>query len=443
MPTTVTFDSRPDSSEDQEPEWALCVALDCERLDAPVRRVRLEGLTEVEIGRGDERSLVRTGKKARLDLADRRASQVHARLTLEGESWVIEDAGSKNGTRVNLAPVERQPLSDGDVIEVAATFLVMRRALGPIRDHVWAPGDPQTLPTLSPSFERELALLPKLAQSRLPILIRGESGTGKEVLATAVHTVSGRTGPLVAVNCGALPATLIESELFGSRKGAFSGAEDRRGLVRNAEKGTLFLDEVAELPLVAQSALLRLLQEGEVLPLGAGKPATVDVRVVVATHRPLEEMVAQGMFRRDLFARLRGYQLRLPPLCDRIEDLGLLVGALLRRIEPGKAARKLSRGAARALFAHRWPYHVRELDQVLRAAIAVAREPEIGAGDLRLSGAGAEPREGGDDRGRFVALLQQHAGNLSAVAREMVTSRSQVQRLLERHALNAADFKRG
>src|SRR5262249_11001731 len=161
-----------------------------------------------------------------------------------------------------------------------------------------------------------------------------------------------RSGSFTPVNCGAIPDTLVESELFGSRRGAYSGAEDRAGLVRSAERGTLFLDEIAELPATSQAALLRVLQDGEVLPLGADKCVLGDVRVVPATTRPMEDLVACGSFRRDLYARLRGYEVHLPPLRARVEDLGLLCANLLLRIEPDGPARSLSRAAARALLLH-------------------------------------------------------------------------------------------
>src|SRR5262249_15561207 len=209
-------------------------------------------------------------------------SQVHARLSRAGDAWTIEDAGSKNGTLVNGRAVDRAVLSDGDVIECGGTFFVLRCAAGPIADLDGPRGTMEALRTPSPALEREMGVLRKIARARVPVLVRGASGTGKEVVATAIHALSGRTGPLVAVNCGAMPANLVESELFGSRRGAFSGAEERPGLVRNADRGTLFLDEVAELPTASQAALLRVLQEGEVLPLGAGVAVTVDVRVVAA-----------------------------------------------------------------------------------------------------------------------------------------------------------------
>ncbi|HET9626738.1 MAG TPA: sigma 54-interacting transcriptional regulator, partial [Kofleriaceae bacterium] len=304
------------------------------------------------------------------------------------------------------------------------------------------------LATLSPAFARELAVLRKVARSRVPVLVLGESGTGKEVVASAVHALSGRRGPLVPVNCGAIPAALVESELFGSRRGAFSGAEDRTGFVRAAEHGTLLLDEVGELPLASQAALLRFLQEGEVAPLGADRRFVVDARVVAATNQALEDLVARGQFRRDLYARLCGYVIHLPPLRARLEDLGLLVARLLARLAPGAAAPRLSRAAARALVHHRWPHNVRELEQVLRTALATASGDEIGLDDLHLVAAipaptaAPLPAPGADRRDHLTALLGKHAGNLAAVARELATSRSQVRRLLARHGLASDAFKR-
>src|SRR5262249_10335879 len=203
-----------------------------------------------------------------------------------------------------------------------------------------------------------------------------------------------------------------------------------------------FLDEIAELPAASQATLLRVLQEREVLPLGAGKPVVVDVRVVAATHQPLEQLVEAGRFRRDLYARLRGYELHLPPLRARLEDLGLLIASLVKRLDPEGAPRHLSRPAARALFRHLWPFHVRELEQVLRTALAMTTKAEIGLDDLRLVAherkAGAESGPAGraaNSREQLVALLEKHGGNLTAVARELPTSRSQAQRLRARHSL--------
>ena len=426
-------------------DWVLVIALDCERLAQAPARVSLGEVSAVDIGRGARREIHIADHRARIELADRWASQRHAQLSREDDGWVVQDAGSKNGTRVNGERVDRAPLVDGDVLEVGGTFLVLRRAPATAQIREGAAGEADGLATMSPAFERELAVLTKIARSSVPVLVRGDTGTGKEVVARAVHALSGRRGPLLPVNCGAIPAALIEGELFGSRRGAFSGAEDRAGLVRSAEHGTLFLDEVAELPAASQAALLRFLQDGEIAPLGADKRVTVDVRVVAATNKPIEELIAQGQFRRDLHARLCGYVMHLPPLHARMEDLGLLVASLLARLAPDGPERRLSRAAARALFHHRWPLNVRELEQALHAALATADGTEIGVDDLRLVTGSDEPAPAAQDpdgRERLVALLDKHAGNLSAVARELSTSRTQVARLLVRHGLTPADYKR-
>src|SRR5262249_42356761 len=272
-----------------------------------------------------------------------------------GDRWSLEDLGSRNGSRVNGERVERKTLGDGDVIECGGTFLVLRRTDGFTPDRSPLGQRLEALRTLSPALEHELNVLRKVARSPIPVLLLGESGTGKEGLANAVHALSGRDGPLVAVNCGAIPATLIESELFGSRRGAFSGAEARTGLLRSADRGTLSLDEVAELPLPSQAALLRALQEKEIMPLGATRAIPIDVRVVAATNRPVGELVAEDRLRRDLYARLSGYELHLPPLRERLEDLGLLAAGLIARHDRSGAPRTMSRAAASALFVYHWP----------------------------------------------------------------------------------------
>jgi DNA-binding NtrC family response regulator len=450
---TDTYASPAPRAGTRRPDWVLAVALECERLSAAPLRLPLARMAEIEIGRGALRAVRRAGDRLRLDLDDRRASGVHARLVRSGAGWILGDAGSKNGTRLNGVSVESAEVVDGDVIECGGTFIVLRRAHGPVAEIDGWEGRPAGLRTLSPALESELGSVPRVALSRVPILVRGESGTGKEVLASAIHALSRRSGPLVAVNCGAIPATLVESELFGTRRGAFSGAEDRPGRVRAAEHGTLFLDEIAELPAVAQAALLRFLQEGEVQTLGVDRRTVVDVRVVAATNRHLESLMAEGSFRRDLYARLRGFALTLSPLRDRIEDLGLLVGALLARIEPDGAGRRLARNAARALFLHSWPYNIRELEQVLRAAVATAAGDEIRFEDLSFprskAGPEAEPMPPPQQQQqqvvsceRLVGLLEQHAGNASAVARDLATSRTQVRRLLARYGLTSDAFKK-
>jgi len=440
---TDTIRSEEAGAEARFSGWMLALSLDCEDLTAAPLRLPLQRLSEVEIGRGERRAVDRAGRRLRIDLPDRWTSQIHARLARAGDDWELEDAGSKNGTRLNGRLIDRAPLGDGDVIECGGTFLVMRRAEGSVGETRSPASTEEALQTVSPVVERELSRLPKIARSRLPVLVLGASGSGKEVVAHAIHALSGRRGPLVTMNCGAVPATLVENELFGSQRGAFSGAENRPGLVRSAEHGTLFLDEVAELPATAQAALLRVLQDGEMAPLGADKRIIVDVRIIAATNRPVEELVADGRFREDLLARLRGYEIRLPKLRDRIEDLGFLVPRLLRRIEPDGPPRTLSRRAARALFLHAWPLQIRELQHALHAAVTVATGTEIRFGDLPLAEATpAPPDEDAELKERMIALLRKHEGNVTAIARKLNTSRSQVLRLVARYGLAAAEYRR-
>src|SRR5260370_807501 len=208
-------------------------------------------------------------------------------------------------------------------------------------------------PACSPPLAGEVRRLAAIARSTAPVVPHGPTGSGKELAARALHQLSGRAGAFVAVNCGSIAKTLVETELFGYRKGAFSGAEeDRPGLMRTADKGTLFLDEIADLPASSQAALLRALQESEVMPVGATQPVKIDVRVLAATHFDLQKLVAEGGFRPALFERISGLTVRLAPLRDRRGDLGILIGDLLRRHAPGLEGRvSHTGGSSRALQA--------------------------------------------------------------------------------------------
>ncbi len=275
----------------------------------------------------------------------------------------------------------------------------------------------------------------------MPVLLLGETGTGKERVARAVHHLAQRPGPFIAVNCGGLPQTLVASELFGARKGAYSGADaDRPGLVQEAHRGTLFLDEIAELPEPSQATLLRVLQERELVPLGATRPIPVDIRVIAATHENLAERVAAKHFRKDLYARLRGFSLTLPPLRERLEDIGLLVADLLPRVAGARTADiVLSRAVARGLLVYDWPLNVRELEHTLAAAVAITDRneitPEHVPEELRLVMSGADSLPARREREKFASLVQEHGGNVSAMARALGTSRSQVRRLAQRYQI--------
>jgi len=403
-------------------------------------------------------------------VADARMSGQHARIHRQGGptgAWVLTDLGSTNGTWLNGAPLGRDvpaPLADEDVIAVGHS-LFLYRAL--VDDEGGAAGDrdtadldslPPGMATLDPLLARRLTRLERVAASTLSLLLVGETGTGKEVLARAVHTLSGRPGPFVAVNCGAIPHNLVEAHLFGHVRGAFSGAvRDEAGHVRAAQFGTLLLDEIGDLPPSAQAALLRVLQEGEVVPVGSAQPIKVDVRVLGATHRPLEKLVEEGTFRRDLYARLAGYVFALAPLRERICDLGLLLGSFLARgklTPPASGALRLHHEAARALLAYDWPMNVRELEQCLRASAVLAEEGTIQLADLPAAVAAAlaeepEPAPGGAEadardealRRDLLVRLSDAQGNVSEVARAMGKARQQVQRWLRRFRIDPEAYK--
>ena len=445
----------------------LFLTLRCDRPIEPGARFCLAGADVVTVGRGDSLSIERREEDGaaivHIGIADPRMSITHTRLQSVLGNWVIQDAGSKNGTWVDGRRVTSATLPDGAVVELGHSFFLYREALpaggSEFVDARELRPPAERLATLSPALEAELDRLVLMARSRVPILVRGETGTGKEVIASAIHQLSGRPGRFVAVNCGALAENLVESELFGYRKGAFSGAaEDRPGLVRSSDQGTLLLDEIGDLPLSAQAAFLRVLQEEEVLAVGATHPFKVDLRVVASTHRDLDALAAEERFRADLLARLSGFSFSLPPLRERREDLGLLIAALLRKLAGDAASHvTFTPDAARALLLHRWPLNVRELEKCLSGAIVLAGEGVVELEHLpssvRNAPAGtpvkapAPPRLSKQEEERrrhdqLVALLDQYQGNVTAVARAMGKPRTQVQRWLRRLRVDPLSFRR-
>lgn len=439
----------------QRPRPVLVAAFSCHRPFDPPALVELMRHQTVCLGRSPPPAgLLGTP----LAVPDDHMSALHARFERVVDRWVVEDAGSKNGVRVNGVVQRRAALSAGDVVECGQTFLVFDELAEEAGSTL--PADAPSGPTLHPGLRGAYAALARVAPSRVAVLINGETGTGKELAARAVHAWSGRTGAFVAVNCGALPSTLVESELFGVKRGAFTGAtDDRPGLLRAAAGGTLLLDEVGELPLPAQVSLLRVLQEGELVPVGGSQPARVDLRAVAASHRDLATMVEAGTFRSDLYARLAGLSVQLPPLRERRADLGCLIASLLRRLGAPETL-AFSRDAGRALFRHRWPHNVRELEKALEVAMAFADDGRIELDHLpaavQASLEGPSPQPPSEPpvrrplsatdlarRAELLALLRAHRGNISAVAREMGVARMQVQRWCKRFRLDPASFRVG
>lgn len=300
-----------------------------------------------------------------------------------------------------------------------------------------------------PAMQRVLSVLDRVIDTDVTVLIGGESGTGKELVARAIHANSGRKqGAFVSVNCGALPDTLIESELFGHRKGAFSGAtQDRRGLLQVADGGTVFLDEIGELPLASQVKLLRALQERSVRPLGAANEESIDVRVVAATNRDLAEEVAKGRFREDLFFRLSVVQVEVPALRERLEDVPELCQALLQRIaeQHGVKTPTLSKAALGRLLGYSWPGNVRQLENVLTKAALLCEgviSPEHLALETRpakkLSARSRKQFES-EEAERIFAALRSHGWNVSAVARSIDMPRNTLYRRMKRYKLSRDD----
>jgi DNA-binding NtrC family response regulator len=308
----------------------------------------------------------------------------------------------------------------------------------------------------APAMREVYRLVARAAPTRATVLVTGESGTGKELVARALHAAGPRAGrPLLAVNCAALPAELAESELFGHVKGAFTGAvRDHAGLFEAADGGTLFLDEIGDMPPALQAKLLRVLETGEVTRVGATRAARVDVRLVAATHRPLDALAAEGRFRADLMYRLQVLTIALPPLRERREDIPALAAHFLADFAArhGVPAHPLAADARRALLAHDWPGNVRELRNTLERALLLADGDEIGAADLPAAvTAGRAPLRPAEaaaaglpfaearrraldafDRAFLAAALERHGGNVSAAARALGVHRQSLQKLLAR-----------
>ncbi len=436
----------------------LFAVLHCDQPALGGARYCLSDLDVVDIGRGPARAASRHGeggtRRLELRLPGTTISKAQARLVRKGATWTFEDAESRNGSYLNGKRVLRATLKDGDFIELGSVLLRYRAGL-PCSSAAAMDLDlptPQTLGmhTLVPPLADEFSSLARIARAPIAVVLLGESGTGKEVLAQALHSLSGRAGPLVAVNCGAFTASLLESQLFGHLRGAFTGAiRDEPGYVRRADGGTLFLDEVGDLPQQAQAALLRVLEAREFAPVGGTVPQKVDLRLIAATHKPIEKMVLRGEFRIDLLARLSGHQHTLTPLRERLEDMGTLVGALMRSSDvPGASALGFSVQAGRWLLSQRWALNIRELSQVLRVAAALTDGPVIERAHLleRSMEFLPSPQEEGlanpeELRERLVALLDKHNGNVSYVARDMGKARVQIHRWMQKLSIDVDAYR--
>ncbi|HEY3495222.1 MAG TPA: sigma 54-interacting transcriptional regulator [Polyangiaceae bacterium] len=386
----------------------------------------------ITLGR-DERSAVR------LDAAG--VSRHHAELARQGPIYAIRDCGSTNGTFVNGRRVQHSALSPGDVLRFGDVIgVVVRRDAeteSALRD-VWevTPGV-----LFGPGLGRQLEQLRRVAPSDLPVVVVGETGTGKECVARALHALSGRSGQLHAVNCAALPDALAEAELFGYRKGAFTGAEQPApGHLRAADRGTFFLDELADLPLSLQAKLLRVLQDKCVTALGETRPTPLDVRFVAAVQKPLVELVQAGRLREDLGMRLNGLIVELPPLRERRADIGVLLGYFLERHSGGRPP-TLEPRLLEDLLLYAWPGNVRELELVVRKLVVLhGHEPRLRRSMLPAEMRTAPPppvralpdcERRDHDLSRLVHELKRNNQNLARAAESIGVSRQRAYRLLD------------
>ncbi len=335
---------------------------------------------------------------------------------------------------------------DRDALYSAIDQALAHRA--PASDDAWR----ESIVTRSPVMLRLLDQARMVAQSDVSVLINGQSGTGKEILAQAIHAASPRAGKaFIAINCGALPEQLLESELFGHAKGAFTGAvSQREGLFQAAEGGTLFLDEIGDMPQALQVKLLRVLQERKVRPLGSNRDLDINVRIISATHRDLPKAMEKKEFREDLYYRLNVVTLRLPALHERAEDIPLLANHLLKQsAERHKPfVRSFSTDAMKRLIAASWPGNVRQLVNVIEQCVALSSAPVIGEAlvEQALVGENTALPTFVEARNQFELnylrkLLQMTKGNVTHAARLAGRNRTEFYKLLSRHELDASDFK--
>jgi transcriptional regulator with AAA-type ATPase domain len=411
-------------------------------------------IDEVRFCRG-VRGATRRSRILELSVPDPWMSSEHGKLVCTAQGWILSDPGSKNGVIVDSRVTRHGVVGSGAVIELGHTFVLFGQRpidanLPP--DVMDGDGDgPALLTTFDGELATSFARLARIATTDVSVMVLGETGTGKERVARTLHGLSGRSGPFIAVNCGALPPSLLESELFGHRRGAFTGAlGDRPGLIRAAHGGTLFLDEIGELPMASQAAFLRVLEEREVVPVGGDRPVKVDLRVCSATLCDLTDLVDRGVFRSDLYARLFGLTVQLAPLRDRRADFGIV----LRSVLSGMAVRgpiRFTCNALRAMIRHHWPLNIRELEKVVVTAAALAGELAIDNTHLDLARrtrvpSPAETRSQRELRDlalseRLVSELKTARGNVVAAAKAMGVRRTQIYRWADRLELDLASFR--
>ncbi len=426
-----------------------------ELIEAGGRKHRFDATT-VRIGAGPGNDLI-------LDRPT--VSSVHAELVATARGLRLRDLGSTNGTTVGGIRVFDALVDDGAQIAVGEVALTLRMGKDTVAQPLSEKTELNGAVGASPAMRAVFSRLERVAKTDATVLIHGETGTGKEVIAWSLYEASRRKDhPFVVLDCGSIARTLIESELFGHEKGAFTGADKRRiGAFERAQGGTLFLDELGELELELQPKLLRALERREIQRLGGDKPIPVDVRIIAATHRDLRTMVARGEFREDLYYRLAVVTLELPPLRERREDVVLLVDHFLRGLGVDRSA--LPAGAIDRFVEHDWPGNARELKNAVERAVVLGEtrlqgSPRVPGPAAASSASSAAPGPAfaidpsqpykdqkaavvADFEERYARLLMKvHQGNVSAAARVAGIDRMSLHKILDRYGLDARDLAR-
>jgi DNA-binding NtrC family response regulator len=395
----------------------------------------------IEVGRGEVGGVA---------INDGAVSRRHARVAFDGRRWTIQDLGSRNGTFVDGSAVQGEVSGEGlRLLRVGGSLFLLRADVRrfwsgfvEVRDGM----------VVGPTLREALEAIERAARFGSALHVTGESGAGKEIAAKAFHALGPCSGgPFIAVNCAAIPEGLAERLLFGARRGAYSGATaDVEGYVQAADHGTLFLDEVAELDLAVQAKLLRVLESKEVMPLGASRSRSVDIRLCSATHKGLRAQVASGEFREDLYFRIGRPEVIIPPLCERLEEIPWLVDQELSRVKEGLAARP---SLIETCLLRRWPGNVRELlteiRDAARAALTAGNDSVEATHLSPTAGVGfqAEPEPAAEasqppapSREVIEETLRREEGNVARTARVLGMHRTQLRRWLARNGIDPRNF---
>jgi transcriptional regulator with GAF, ATPase, and Fis domain len=410
-------------------------------IDGPDRGLSFETANHpVRVGTAPDNDLV---------LSDPTVSRRHCAIVPTNEGFRVSDEGSTNGVLVGRVRIFEAVLSGPSELRIGDSIVSVLPLADRIEREQATTDHFGDLLGISPRMRELFADLSRIAVSDVTVLIEGETGTGKELVAESLHAESGRVDkPFVVFDCGAVTPTLVESELFGHERGAFTGAvATRAGVFEQADGGTIFLDELGELPKDLQPKLLRVLEKREVRRIGSQRAIPVDVRVVSATNRKLSAEVARGNFRQDLYFRLAGAHVHVPPLRDRREDLPLLVEHFLRRAVPARSRSEISAQVWEMFMTHRWPGNVRELrNAVDRWAVTPERAlgaleatvDEVQPATVELSPLRLARRDASDDfeRRYLKALLARTTGNITRAAAIAEVSRQMIQKLMRKQGLS-------